>query len=890
MPASGVPAILTLSVCLKIVQVAAKITPEPLRAEWYAEWKGELTHRWMHLNESGNVGIGRSASLVWSSVGALVHAAWLRREEWRVEMVGQDVRYAVRGLFKRPLFTLIVVATIALGIGANTAIFSVVNGVLLTPLPFEEPDNLVMVWEHNVPRARPTNVVSPANFFAWREGNTVFEELVAMWPHSVTLTGDGAPDRVGVLGFTQGFFEILRTRALIGRTVADDDFGGPAVVMLSHGFWSRWFGSDPSAVGRSLTLNGTAYTIIGVLPEGFEIDLPYNFDAIGTQDLYRPLVLGPDARTQRGRWMQILARLDSGVTLSEARAQMTAIAIRLEREYAEYQTGWTINVVPLHQQIVGDAKTPMLILFGSVTLVLLVACANVANLLLSRASSRTQELAVRTALGAGRLRLVRQMLSESLVLGILGGVLGLMLAVLGVNLLVVLEPDIPRLEQVQVNATVMVFSLIVSLSASLLFGLIPAVRTTSTDVGHALKEGGIRGTLGGHARTRSALVVAEVALSLMLLVGAGLLVRSFANLLDVGVGFNVENLITARIQLPGSRYPGNEERVSTFDELVARVQSIPGVRSASAITWLPLAGPGTGTSFWVNDRPVPAAGELPVADIRWVEKNYHGTMDIPLIEGRYFDARDSKDAPLVAVVGEYLAREFWPSESAIGKSISMPWGDTLVAEVVGVVGDVRHYGPGTEPRSMIYWHHRQFQDFAFMSLVARTTGDPLSYTAALRREVQAVDSDLPVYRVNTMRSYLGDAIAATRFAMLALGLFAAVALILAGIGIYGVMSYSVSQRTQEFGIRMALGAEGGEMALHVVRKGVLLVAGASIMGLIGALLLSRLMRGMVFGVDTNDPLTLVGVTLFLSIVAMTACYLPARRASKVDPLEALRYE
>jgi putative ABC transport system permease protein len=805
-------------------------------------------------------------------------------------MVSQDIRYTLRGLFKRPLFTVIVVLTIALGIGVNTAIFSVVNGILLTPLPFEEPDELVMVWEHNLPRAKHDNVVSPANFFAWREENTVFEDVVAVYPYGVTLTGDGAPERVGVLGFTSGFFEILRTNAHIGRTIGVDDFDGPPVVMLSYGFWRRWFGSDPSVIGRSITLNGADNLIVGVLPEGFGIDLPYDFDATGTQDLFRPVGLGPEERTARGRWMQVLARLGSGVTLSESRAQMATVARRLEQEYPEFQTGWRVNVVPLHQQIVGEARTPVLILFGAVTLVLLIACANVANLLLSRASSRTQELAVRSALGAGRLRLIRQMLTESLILGVAGGALGLLLAVSGVNFLIALEPAIPRLEHVEIDGTVMGFSVMVSLLTVVLFGLLPAIRASSLDVSFALKEGGIRGTLGGHARTRSALVVTEVALSLMLLVGSGLLLRSFSKLLDVGVGFDVDNVITAQVQLPSSRYPERQERVRIFEELVTRVQSIQGVSSASAITWLPLAGPGSGTRFWVNDRTIPPAGELPVADIRWVQRDYHKTMGIPLLAGRHFDTQDSEDAPLAVVVSEHLAQEFWSGESAIGRSISMPWGDTLVAEIIGVVGDVRHFGPDTEPRSMIYWHHQQFQDFGFMSLVARTTGEPRDYASAVRRKVEAVDSDLAIYRVHTMRSYLGDAVAPTEFAMLALSLFSVVALILASIGIYGVMSYSVSQRTQEFGIRMALGADGREVAMGVVRKGALLVGTASAVGLVGAMLLSKVMQGMVFGISTNDPLTLAGVTLFLGVVALLACYIPARRASKVDPLDALRYE
>ena len=842
------------------------------------------------MGDSGTLRVTAAVDLIWSSAGAVRHAAWLRKAEWRVEIVSQDIRYALRGLIKRPLFAAVVVVTIGLGIGANTAIFSVVNGVILTALPYDGPNQLVMVWEHNIPRSQPENVASPANFFTWREENTVFEGMAVAHPNSATLTGDGDPERIGVVLFTPGLFEILRVSTQIGRTIVEDGFDGPAVVMLSYGFWRRRFGADPDVIGRSIELNETAHMIVGVLPEGFDIDLPYDFTSTGSQDVYRPLPMGPEARNARGRWMQVIARLKPGVSVTAAQAQMSGIARRLEQEFPDFQSGWDVNVVPMHKQVVGSARTPVLILFGAVILVLLISCANVANLLLSRASARRQELAVRTALGAGRLRLIRQLLTENMVLGIAGGAVGLLLAYWAVNVLVALEPDIPRLNRIGIDGTVLGFTLVISLLTGLVVGLVPALKTSSLDLSATLKEGGLRGAVGGHARTRATLVVSEIALSLMLLVGAGLLLRSFANLLDVGVGFDVENMIAADVQLPGVRYQTPEQRVQAFDEIVAGVEAIPGITAVSAITWLPLAGGGSATSFWVNDRALPEPGEFPVADVRWIHRDFHQTMHIPLIAGRYFDSRDTKDAPLRVVVSEHVQRTFWPNQSALGKTISMPWGDTLVAEIIGVVGDIRHMGPDTEPRTMFYWHNQQFSDFAFMSIVARTTGDPLGYTAAVRSKVREIDPDLPIYRVSSMESYLGDSVSQARFAMVSLVVFAAVALVLAGIGIYGVMSYSVSQRTREFGIRMALGAEGREVALDVVKSGLVLVGLATLIGLAGAVSLSRVMQGMVFEISTHDPVTLIGVSLFLAVIALAACYLPARRASKVDPVEALRYE
>ena len=811
----------------------------------------------------------------------------------KMQSVLQDVGYALRSMIKRPAFTLVVLFTLALGIGANAAIFSVLYNVVFKSLPYEDPENLVMVWEHNYPRSRETNVVSGANFAAWSEQSTSFEALAALTEYSATLTGEGEPERVGVVSASSTFFPLVGVQAQRGRVFlpTDDVAEGARLAVLTHEFWQRRFGGDPNVIGRTITLNGSVVEVIGILPRGFEFDLTYTFNPTGRQDLWIPQLVPDELREARGRWLQVLGRLAPGVSLASAQSQMSTLAGRLEQEFPEYQTGWGVRIVRLQQQIVGDARSALLILFGAVSFVLLIACANVANLLLSRSSGRQQEIAVRTALGAGRGRVIQQLLTENTLLAIGGGVLGLLLAFGAVSALATLGPEnLPRLETIGINGVVIVFTLGASLLTGLLFGLLPAIRLSGFDLKNALTEGGMRGGHGvRHRRTRDALVIAEIALSLMLLVGAGLLLRSFAKLLDTGVGFPTENIVSAQLQLHSSAYPDEQQRVRTFEDLVERVVALPGVTAASAISGLPLAGPATGTSFWVNDRPIPADGEHPVADIRWVHRDYHRTMGIQLVDGRAFSQADTDDSPLVVVISEFAANEFWPNESAIGKTLSMPWGDTLVAEIVGVVGDVRHNGPSEEPRSMIYWHHVQFP-MNNMAIVARTAVEPFSVVSAIRREVAQIDPDLPIYSVRTMDSYLSDAVAPARFSMLALGLFAVVAVLLASIGIYGVMSYSVAQRTRELGIKMALGAGGTNLLLQVVKDGLILIAIAAALGIGGALALSRFMSQMVFEVSPTDPITIVGVTGLLVTVALLACYLPARRASRVDPMVALRHE
>jgi len=578
--------------------------------------------------------------------------------------------------------------------------------------------------------------------------------------------------------------------------------------------------------------------------------------------------------------------------VEQAQTHMTTLAGRLEQEYPEFQSGWSVKVVPLHTQLVGDVTTPLLVLFGSVGFVLLIACANVANLLLARSTGRQREIAVRAALGAGRRRVVRQLLTESSILALAGGLAGILIAYAALHALIALGPqNLPRLDEIGIDYAVFGFALVLSLLTGASFGTLPALRTSALDVKEGLVEGGERSGTGlRHNRVRAGLVVAEFALSMMLLVGAGLLVRSFALLLDVDVGFDTSNVVTAQISLPERNYPGSQLRVQFFEDLVTRVQTLPGVTTASAITFMPLGGTGSATSFWVNDRPTPPGGEQPVADVRWVHRDFHSALGVPLVTGRLFQLDDTEDSPLSVIINETASRELWPAEDPIGKTVSMPWGDTLDAEVIGVVGDVRHDGPASETRAKVYWDHRQFSVFSQMTVFARGLSEPAILSNGIRRMVNELDRNLPVYNVRTVESYRSEILAQDRFTMLALGLFAAVALLLASVGIYGVMSYTVSEQTRQIGIKLALGARASTVTLQTLRNSAFLIGVAVLLGGAGSFALSRLMSGMVFGIGTSDPMTLSAVLAILLAVALLASYLPARRASMVDPMTAMRQE
>jgi putative ABC transport system permease protein len=749
------------------------------------------------------------------------------------------------------------------------------------------------VWEHNVKRSRDRNVTSPANFLTWREELTSFDALASVGEFSTTMLGRGDPERVGAMQASAAYFNLVGARPLVGRLYgeADDVEGAPPVVVLSEGYWQRRFGAEPGIVGQTVRVGAEPRTVIGVLPARFDFQPEASFGAIGSRDVWLPTRFPAGARQFSGRYLQVLGRLAPGVTVERAQQEASGLAARLVEAFPDRQTGWTINVVPLKRDLVGDAKVTILIVFGAVCFVLLIACANVANLLLTRATERQQEMAVRAAMGANHGRLLRQLLVESLILSLIGGAVGLLAAQWGLAWLVAARPDIPRLDGVHMDVSVVGFALLATLATAILFGLAPALHVARADVASWLRE---RGTAGGGqrggSRTRGALVVVQVALSLVLLIGSGLLIRSLANRVAVGVGFDVSRLLTAEIQLPGSRYDGPEAQSQFFEQLVDRMAAVPGVRAASAIVFAPLAGLGSATSFWPLDRPVPAAGEHPTADVRWVHRDFHRTLGIPLVAGRYFDATDRRDAPLRVVINETGARQVWPGESALGKRVAMPWGDTVVAEVIGVVGDIRHTGPDTEPRTMLYWEHRQFRPFSQMTMVIHTAGDAASVTPALRAAVREMDPELPIYNIRTMADLFGSALARARFTTLSLGAFALLALALAAVGIYGVIAYSTQQRAREIGIRIALGADSLGVTRMVVRQGMTLVALALALGAAGAVALSGVLRSLVFDVSTTDPATFAAMAIVLSLTGLVACWLPARRATRVDPMVALRTE
>jgi putative ABC transport system permease protein len=807
---------------------------------------------------------------------------------------GQDIRYGLRVLWKNPGFTAVAVVALALGIGANSAIFSVVNAVLLRPLPYKDPDRLVMVWEENSKSGYPKDTPAAANFVDWRDQNQVFEGMAAVAEQDFNLTGSGEPVRLTGRRVSAELFPLLGVAPHAGRTFGpeEDRPGAGKVVVLSHGLWQRRFGADRTLIGRTLNLNGEPHTVVGVMPAHFRF--PTRSD-----ELWVPIAFTPEQAANRGRhYLEVVARLKQGVTVERAQAEMSTIAARLQQQHPEQNTGLGAAVEPMHEHLVGDIRPALLVLLGAVGFVLLVACANVANLLLARAATRQKEIAVRTALGASRLRLIRQFLTESVLLAALGGVLGLLLAVWGVSLLGAFVPDdISQVKDIGVDARVLGFTLVVSLLTGLVFGLAPATQASNFNLNETLKEGGRDSSSGSRGkRIRGLLVVTEVAVSLVLLIGAGLLINSFLRLRSVDPGFKVDNLLTMSVVLPRERYPNFERRTSFYTDLLARVQSLPGVRSAAVTSWIPLAatqGDSIGVSAEGHPDPLPGQGKRPSVATRVVSPQYFRTMGIQLLGGREFEeGRDRTDSPVVVLVSEAFARRFWPNESAVGKRVNPgdPNDPADWYEVVGVVRDVRQFELAAEPKPQMYFTYTQAGVFLPRHLVVSTDADPLAVAGAVRSAVWEVDREQPVSDISTMREVLSESLARERFSMMLLGVFAALALLLAAVGLYGVMSYTVAQRTREIGLRMALGAQRGDVLRLVVGQGLKLVLAGVALGLVAAVALTRLMKSLLYGVSATDPATLVTISLVLVAVAVVASYIPARRATRVDPLTALRYE
>ena len=817
------------------------------------------------------------------------------REMWGwtwLSQFKQDLRYGLRMLVKNKAFTVVAVLTLGLGIGANTAIFSVVNAVLLRPLPFEQPDRLVMVWQTNVQTGSLQDPASFLNLVDWQQQNQVFEQIAAFMPRGISLTDIDEPEQLPGSFVSANLFPALGVTPTLGRTFLPDEDrpGGGRAVILSHGLWQRRFGGDPGIIGKALTLDGASHTVVGVMPADFQFPIPGQFPIPPTQ-LWVPLAIDPGQANRGDRSLFAVGRLKSGVTVGQAQAEMTLIARRLEQQYPDANTGSGVKVVPLHEQVVGRLRPALLVLLGAVGFVLLIACANVASLLLSRAAARQKEIAIRAALGAGRLRLVRQLLTETVLLTLMGGTLVLLLAYGGMDSLKAgLPPNLPRADEISIDRQVLGFSFVVSLFTGLLFGLVPAWQASRPDLNEVLKEGGGKGAGGqGRSRARNVLAVAEVAAALVLLVGAGLLIKSFYRLQQVNLGFNPERALSVPFALPPVRYRDGGARLAFVEQVAQRLKGLPGVQAVGGVTTLPLSMNYSTGTFAVEGRP-PDPGESNIANVRVATPDYFRAMEIPLIGGRAFTEEDTFQAPAVTVINETLARRYWPGEDPIGKRIISPArADGTLTTVVGVVGDVRNDGLDDEPKPELYFPYAQNPQ-THMFIVVRTANDPAGLMAAVRREVWAVDKNLPLSDLSTLEQLLDKTIAQRRFNLLLLGMFAGVALVLAAVGIYGVMSYAVTQRIHEIGVRMALGAQTSNVLRMVVGQGIRLALVGIAIGLGAALALTRLMASLLYEVSATDPLTFAVIALMLAAVALVACYVPARRATRVDPMVALRYE
>jgi putative ABC transport system permease protein len=866
------------------------------RAEQEAEEEIQ-THLEIETLEKIEAGLSPEEAL--SSARRVFGSVVLAKEESRamwgfrtLEILWQDVRYGARMLVRQPGFTLAAVIVIALGIGANTAIFSVANTVLLRPLPYQNPDELVMVWETAPKLGFPHNNVAPANFIDWREQNRVFAQIAAFGDNSVSLTGRGEPERIEGERVSTSLFPLLGVPPALGRvfTAEDDRSEAPRVIVLSHSLWQRRFGGAPSIIGQSLTLNYHPYTVIGVMPAHFRFPSR-------EQEFWLPIAFEPEEAAGRGdHYLNVVARLRPGVTRQQAQAEMDSIAARLQQQYPQTNTEQGITLVPLHEEFVGNIRKPLLILLGVVGFVLLIACANVTNLLLARATARKKELTIRAALGASRLRLARQLLTESILLALSGGAAGTLLAVWGVDLLEALVPEnLAQARGIMIDGRVLVFSVAVSLLTGVMFGLLPALQVSRQNLTEALKEGG-RGGAGDErrGRLRGALVIGEIALSLVLLAGAGLMIRSFYRLTGVDPGFQPNKALTMRMELSGEKYGEPVKRRAFYDQMLQQLQAMPGVQAAGVITQLPLVTQGLSFSFSLEGQPPLPSANLPQAAFRVISQDYFRAMGIPLMRGRSFTPQDTADAQGVAVINRTMAERFWPGQEPLGRRFKIgssdnpnPW---LV--VVGVVGDVRQTSLDQTLKPEMYVSHLQDRRFFAIprDLVVRTTGDPLAMAAAVRGEIWKLDKDLPLFRVRTMEQILSVSVAGQRFNTLLLTIFAALAIMLAAVGVYGVMSYATAQRTREIGIRVALGARARDVLGMVMKQGLILTISGVTIGLAGAFALTRVMTGLLFGISASDPLTFIVIALLLTAVSLLACYIPALRAAEVDPMVALRSE
>jgi putative ABC transport system permease protein len=805
----------------------------------------------------------------------------------------QDLRYAFRLLARNPAFTTIAILTMALGIGANTAIFSVVNAVLLRPLQFRDPARLVIVAEKS---PFPFISTSYQNWMDWRDQNHSFESLEATRSATIALTGAGEPERLNVHMATAGLFPLLGVNAIAGRTYTTDEdrAGGAPVVLLSYGLWQRRFGASREILGKPITLDSQPYTVVGVLPPGFQVLQP--------ADVFIPFVPWAKTLPDDRNWhpgIIAIARFKSNVSREQARTEMVAITKRLEQQYPLYNTGVSADVVGLQEQMVKNVRPALVLLLGAVSFVLLIACVNVANLLLARGASRGREVAIRTSMGASRGRIVRQLLTESVLISLAGGILGLLLASAALGpLLKISAGSVPQVFSIELDRWVLVFTLAASVVTGLIFGLVPALRIAKLDLHETLNEASRGSTSGpGQHRLRGDLVGMEIALAMLLLVGAGLLLRSFERLQDVSAGFSPDHLLLADLPLAQNAYAKPEQRFQFFDRIVERARTLPGVRSAAAASFLPVSGGGGLIHFNITGRPPKSPKEFTAAGYRTVTANYFETLAVPLLQGRLFTPGDQEKSPAVVVINSTMARTYFSSENPLGKRIQLgatpePEKEVPTMEIVGVVGDVLQ-GLDLGPQAEMFLPFKQadallpvFQ----MSVVLRTAADPALETSALRGALAEIDPNQPLVNVRTMEQNMSTSVAQPRFRTWLIGIFAALALVLAAVGVYGVMSYTVTQRTSEIGIRVTLGAQSTDVFRSIVGEGLRIAIFGVGAGILAALALTRLLRSFLYSISASDPTTFVLVAFLLILVTAAACYFPARRATRVDPIVALRYE